>query len=63
MNDKPDCVIINIGTNDLNKLESYNIFGNIINIVDIWKSDGVNEVYVSGIFRENHKLKGFLRCK
>ena len=58
MNDKPDCVIINIGTNDLNKLESYNIFGNIINIVGICKSYGVNEVYVSGIiFRENHKLK------
>ena len=58
MNDKPDCVIINIGTNDLNKLESYNIFGNIINIVDICKSYGVNEVYVSGIiFRENHKVK------
>ena len=58
MNDKPDCVIINIGTNDLNKLESYNIFGNIINIVDICKSYGVNEVYVSGIiFGENHKLK------
>ena len=58
MNDKPDCVIINIGTNDLNKLESYNIFGNIINIVDICKSYGVNEVYVSGIiFRETHKVK------
>ena len=57
-NDKPDSVIINIGMNDLNKLESYNIFGNIINIVDICMSYGVNEVYVSGIiFRENHKIK------
>ena len=58
MNDKPDCVIINIGTNDLNELESYNIFGNIINIVGIRKSYGVNEMYASGIiFRETHKLK------
>ena len=55
MNGKPDCVIINIGTNDLNKLESCNIFGNIINIVDICKS---YKMYVSGIiFRKNHKLK------
>ena len=58
LNDKPDIVIINIGANDLNNLESINIIGNIIHIIDICKNYGVNEVYVSGLlFRENQQQK------
>ena len=55
LNDKPDIVIINI---DLNNLESINIIGNIVNIIDICKSYGVNKVYVAGLtYRENHQKK------
>ena len=56
--DKPDIVIINIGANDLYEMEANHIYENIMKIVDLCKSYGVNEIFVSGlIFRQSHQQK------
>ena len=47
--DKPDIVIINIGTNSLNKLDACNITADIFKLVELCKSYGVDQVCVSGI--------------
>ena len=47
--DKPDIVLINIGTNSLNKLDACNITPDIFKLVELCKSYGVDQVDVSGI--------------
>ena len=45
--DNPNTVIINVGTNCLGKLDAANIANDIISIVSLIQSYGVNNVYVS----------------
>lgn len=47
--DKPDTCIINVGTNSLNKDKPSEICDDIIDIVKLCHSYGVNKVYVSAI--------------
>ena len=56
--DKPDTCIIHAGANSLLKSDPEEITSDILNTVDICKSYGVNDVYVSGItYRENFQEK------
>lgn len=47
--DKPDTVIINVGTNRLGRDDSFTIANDIINIASTCRGFGVNKVYVSSI--------------
>ena len=47
--DKPDTCIINVATNRLSKDDPSEINNDIINIVKLCRSYGVNNVYVSSI--------------
>ena len=51
--DKPDIVIINIGTNNLNKLDATDIF----KLIELCKSYRVDQVYVSGITHREQYVK------
>ena len=54
IDDKPDTCIIHVGTNSLNIENPTEIVNDILNIVEICRSYGVNDIYVSGItYREN----------
>lgn len=53
-NIKPDAVIINIGTNSINKENSYEITSDIVNIVKKCQELGVNDVFVSSITHRPH---------
>ena len=54
IDDKPDTCIIHVGTNSLNIENPKEIVNDILNIVEICRSYGVNDIYVSGItYREN----------
>ena len=56
--DKPDVVIINVGTNSLPNDETCDISNEIIDLVKICRNNGVKEVLVSGItFRYHHQPK------
>ena len=55
--DKPDIVIINIGTNSLNKLDACNITTDIFKLIEVCKSYGVDQVYVSGITHREQYVK------
>ena len=46
-NDKPDTVVINIGTNRIGKLEASEIAKDIGEIVTVAHNHGVNKVFVS----------------
>ena len=47
--DQPDIAIIHIGSYSLYRNDNFGMVDEILNIVDICKSYGVNEVFVSGI--------------
>ena len=47
--DKPEAVVINVGTNNLGRDTPEQIYKDIMNIVDICHSYGVNQVYVSSL--------------
>ena len=46
---KPDIVILNIGSNNMRKDKPTSIADDIINIVSLCKSYGVKEIFVSGV--------------
>ena len=49
LEDKPDICIINVGTNSLNKNDHFQIADDISNVVNICRSYGVTDVYVSSV--------------
>lgn len=56
--DSPDSVIINAGSNDLNRLDSDRITDNIMQIVNMCHEHGVSKVYVSSItYRKGQEEK------
>ena len=57
-NDKPDVVVLHIGTNSTFNDDSQSIANDIFNMVKTCHDHGVNEVFVSGIiFRNRHISK------
>ena len=69
LEDKPDIMIINAGTNSSNKNDLFKIADDISNIANICRSYGVNDVYVSSItYRRQYQklitdLNNILRSK
>ena len=57
-NDKPDSVVIHIGSNSLYNDDINEIDEDIFNVIQICGNYGVNEVFLSGItFRNRHLSK------
>ena len=57
-NDKPDSVVIHIGSNSLYNDDTNEIDEDIFNVIQICRNYGVNEVFLSGItFRNRHLSK------
>ena len=69
LEDKPDIVIINAGTNSLNKNDLFEIADDISNVANICRSYGMNDVYVLSItYRQQYQklitdLNNILRSK
>ena len=67
--DQPDEVIIHIGTNSLFRDDNFKMVDEILNIVDICKRYGVNDVFVSEITYRNqyinnvYEVNNILRSK
>ena len=67
--DKPDICIIDAGTNSLYMGDSFKIVNDILDTVNVCKSYGVNDIYVSTItHREQYKdlvseINNTLKCK
>ena len=67
IHDKPDTVVINIGTNRIGKLDEFEISKDIADIVKIAHSHGVSKVFVSsiayrpGLMHEVTKVNNLLR--
>ena len=56
--DKPDVVVIHVGTNSLFNDEYCEIANQIFSLVKICRDHGVNEIFVLGItLRKNHMMK------
>ena len=54
IDDKPDTCIIHVGTNSLSKETPAEIVNGILHIVEICRSYGVHDIYVSGITYREH---------
>ena len=56
--DKPDVIVIHVGTNSLFNDQYCEIANQIFNLVKICRDHGVNETFVSGVtLRKNHMMK------
>ena len=57
LNDKPDVVVIHVGTNSLYNDDVDTIANDIFNLINICRNHGVNDVLVSGVVFRNQYLK------
>ena len=51
-NDKPDIVIINVGSNNMRKDKPVTVAEDIITLVDLCKKQGVGQTFVSAVTRD-----------